>query len=165
VQGHSFASVAALFDIPRFDLVHVDVGGAEAEAFRPGADLSWLGSAKVVAVRLHRAAAAAAYGAGDVEGRVAAAGRGLGYKVAVVGGDLLVMVSPGVAAAVQELAAGGGGEGGRSGPGSARAGAGGGGKRPQHKDSPALKAAGKKSARNASGSTKTRKPSAARLLR
>ena len=99
-QAYSLPDLAALYEIPRFDLIHLDVDGAEALLFKGSSSRAWLSRAQIVAVRLHPELAEK-YGCPDVRARVAAAGREAGLSVAAVGDDLVVMMTGELAAAAR----------------------------------------------------------------
>lgn len=45
--------LATLLSIPAFDLVKIDIEGAEGMVFAPGGDFSWISEAKVVSMEIH----------------------------------------------------------------------------------------------------------------
>ena len=53
IKGYSVENLKQMFDIPFFDFVYLDIEGSEAEVFSSGADLTWLDSAKVIAIKMH----------------------------------------------------------------------------------------------------------------
>ncbi|KAL4517344.1 hypothetical protein Ndes2437B_g06583 [Nannochloris sp. 'desiccata'] len=55
ILGLSVNNLLGMFDIPAFDFVYLDMEGSEAVVFSGAADLRWLSSAKVIAMKMHDA--------------------------------------------------------------------------------------------------------------
>lgn len=53
ILGFSVNNLLGMFDIPAFDFVYLDMEGSEAVVFSGAADLRWLSSAKVIAIKMH----------------------------------------------------------------------------------------------------------------
>eukprot|EP00887_Chlorella_sp_A99_P001000 scaffold5.g1000.t1 len=53
LQAYSVKDIAKMFDIPAFDMVKIDIEGAEGMVFAPGTDLSWVDDVKVGVMEVH----------------------------------------------------------------------------------------------------------------
>eukprot|EP00887_Chlorella_sp_A99_P000999 scaffold5.g999.t1 len=53
LQAYSVRDIAKMFDIPSFDMVKIDIEGAEGMVFAPGADMSWVDDVKVGVMEVH----------------------------------------------------------------------------------------------------------------
>ncbi|KAL4857493.1 Glycosyltransferase family protein 64 protein C5 [Chlorella vulgaris] len=53
MPAYSVQDLATLLSIPAFDLVKIDIEGAEGMVFAPGGDFSWISEAKVVSMEIH----------------------------------------------------------------------------------------------------------------
>jgi hypothetical protein len=53
ILGLSVNNLLEMFDIPAFDFVYLDVEGSEAVIFSGAADLRWMSSAHVIAIKMH----------------------------------------------------------------------------------------------------------------
>ncbi len=53
ILGLSVQNLMAMFDVPAFDFVYLDIEGSEAAVLSSAADLGWLSTAKVIAIKLH----------------------------------------------------------------------------------------------------------------
>lgn len=53
MQAYSVADLARMHKIPKFDLVKIDIEGAEGKVFDPKADVKWIKNALAVSLELH----------------------------------------------------------------------------------------------------------------
>ena len=53
MPAYGVKDIAKRFDIPAFDLVKIDIEGAEGMVFAPRADTSWIGDAAVISLEVH----------------------------------------------------------------------------------------------------------------
>jgi FkbM family methyltransferase len=53
MQAYSVADIAAMFKIPEFDFVKIDIEGAEGQVFDPRADVAWAAKARVLSLEVH----------------------------------------------------------------------------------------------------------------
>ncbi|KAL4548212.1 hypothetical protein Ndes2526B_g07402 [Nannochloris sp. 'desiccata'] len=53
MQAYGVWDLAKMHDIPSFDLIKIDIEGAEGQVFAPGADISWIDKASVVSLEIH----------------------------------------------------------------------------------------------------------------
>ena len=53
LEAYSIKEIAAIHNIPHFDVIKIDIEGAEGMVFSPKADVSWIKTASVVSLEIH----------------------------------------------------------------------------------------------------------------